>query len=470
MPENSVMNPEYAHLPVRPKPASPPATPHSLPADLPTTLVSAITLPDESTDSEPVASNETPALAETAENPVKNDHAVTTEEPSPKVVRRENLLDILRDASASYEPATRTERILYSFNAEARQAERERDINARLDQAIALAENELVALGDGKDGVDPVIIELNQKGGAGKSPNGTSSAVTLAANNDQVIFIVDNNQVLGSTLQYVGIFQTLGVRDSMEKFRNNTSYAYIRKFLGHHPLYKNLYGIDSDPKDKRHNNPIDLIEFYNYARGLKSACQTLIFDNGNEVINAQTIVGLELSDVFRFVTIPSVNDANRLCKDTMEEIRILYPEKVENAVLTISACHPDEMDLDRWADEFKHPKEQICLIPYDPILKPRITIVNGKPIQSAWVINRTQFQKQTYLANLERDILTLKQARKGIEARNESEDTDEAIIERMLEFLQTNADPKKPEQAGLDKAAFEAAVQAEVQRRLHPAS
>lgn len=466
MTENVVLNPDYAHLPVRPLPAMPPGGASTQAASHATVLVSATTLPEENTAAI-AASSKRESVS--VENQTEKEGPTAVAEPSPKVLRRESLLDILRDAAVTYEPTTLKERMIHSLNAEARQAEHNQAIDARLDYAIALAENELVVLGDGKDGVDPVIIELNQKGGAGKSPNGTSSAVTLAANNDQVVIVIDNNQVLGSTLQYLGIKETLGVRDSMRQFRKDTSYAYVRKFLGHHPLYKNLYGVDSDPKDKRHNNPIDLTGFYTFAKGLKSACQTLIFDNGNEVINAQTIVGLELSDVYRFVTIPSVNAANRLCKDTMDEIRILYPEKVANAVLTISACHPEEMDLDRWADEFKHPKEQICLIPYDPILKPRITIVDGKPVQSAWVIDRTQFQKTTYLANLERDILTLKQARKGIKAREASSDTYDVIVERMLGFLQTNADPKKPQQAEIDQAAFEAAVLEEVYRRLHPA-
>ena len=469
MPDKFVMNQDYAHVPVRPAPTTPPGTSSLQSVDRPTALISAVTIPeDEATKTDP-ASTEAPESAAIVTDVNETGDTASGKPPAPQTIRRESLLEILQDAAVTYEPTTLKERVIHSLNAEARQAEHDQAINARLDRAIALAENELVTLGDGKDGVDPVIIELNQKGGAGKSPNATTSAVTLAANNDQVVFVIDSNQVLGSTLQYLGIKETLGIRDSMKQFREDTSYAYVRKFLGHHPLYKNLYGIDSDPKDKRHNNPIDLIEFYEFAKGLKSACQTLIFDNGNEVINAQTLVGLELSDVYRFVTIPSVNDANRLCKDTMDEIRILYPEKVANAVLTISACHPREMDLDRWAEEFSHPKEQICLIPYDPILKPRVTIVDGKPVQSAWIIDRTQFQKTTYLANLERDILTFKQASKGIEARKVNPDTYETIIERMLGFLQTNADPKKPQQVEIDQATFEAAVQAEVHRRLNPA-
>ena len=464
-----IPNPGYTHVPVRPAPTTPPKTLPSQAVDRPTALISTVTIPEDDAIKSDSTGNENHNSVKGVVDAKKTSDAAGDQSPAPRSIRRESLLDILRDAAVTYEPTTFKERMIHSLNADARQAEHDQAINTRLDHAIALAENELVVLGDGKDGVDPVIIELNQKGGAGKSPNATTSAVTLAANNDQVVFVIDSNQVLGSTLQYLGIEETLGMRDSMKQFREDTSYAYVRKFLGHHPLYKNLYGIDSDPKDKRHNNPIDLIEFYNFAKGLKSACHTLIFDNGNEVINAQTLVGLELSDVYRFVTIPSVNDANRLCKDTMDEIRILYPEKVANAVLTISACHPKEMDLDRWAEEFSHPREQICLIPYDPILKPRIRVVDGKPVQSAWVVDRTQFQKTTYLANLERDILTFKQARKGIEARKANPDTYETIIDRMLVFLHTNADPKKPQQAEIDQAVFEDAVQAEVHRRLHPA-
>ena len=375
--------------------------------------------------------------------------------------QRESLLDILRDASITHAPSRFIERVAHTLTAEARQAEHDSAINARLDQAIALAEIELIDLGDGLDGIAPTIIELNQKGGAGKSPNATSSAVTLAANNDQVIFVVDNNQVLGSTLQYLGIPKTLGVRDSMTVFRDDTTYSHIRRHLGHHPKYKNLYGVDSDPEDKRRNKPIDAIAYYKYGKGLKSACHTLLFDNGNEVVNAQTLVGLELADVLRFVTIPWVNDANRLCKDTMEETRALYPEKVANAIITISACRPDEMNLEYWAKHFNHPKEQICLIPFDPIFRPRVAIVDGEHKEMAWVVNHTQFQKQTYLANLEREILTLKQARKGVEAKKAKNESEDDIIKRMLKFLQD---------AEIDKAAFEAAVQAEVNRRLNPAS
>lgn len=469
MTEKIVTRPEYAHIPVRPQPTSPPASPSSLPVDQPTMLVSAVTLSDESTAAETVTNDEPTTPTETAENPTENGSTATVKKPSPKVVQRESMLDILRDAAIPYEPATRAERMFQSFTAEARQAEHDQVINARFNRAIYLAENELVSLGDGENGVDPVIIELNQKGGAGKSPNGTSSAVTLAANNDQVIIVVDGNQVLGSTLQYLDIHDTLGVRDSMEKFKENTTYAFVRKHLGHHPKYKNIYGVGSDSSEKRRNNPIDLTEYYTYGKGLKSACQTLIFDNGNEVINAQTIVGLELAHVLRFVTIPWVNLANQLCKDTMAEIRALYPEKVERAVITISACRTNDaadMDIDHWASFFNHPKEQICLIPYDPIFQPRVTIVDGEPTETAWVVDLDQFNKQTYLANLERDILTLKQARKGIEAGKQKEETDETIIKRMLGFLQTNADQKSPQQAAIDQAEIDARIEEEVRRRL----
>lgn len=366
------------------------------------------------------------------------------------------------------------DRIRFAFNPTAKQEILQQAMmesnEFRLDLVIASKEKELQDLSDGPDGIQPTVIELNQKGGTGKSPNATSCAVTVAATTDQTVFVVDNNQVLGSTLQYLDIKKTLGVRDSMEIFRTDTSTSNVIRHLGHHPKYRNIYGVGSDTAEKRHNNPIDVTKLYTYAKGLKSACHTLIFDNGNEVINAQTLVGIELSDVLRFVAIPSVNDATRLCRDTMAEIAVLYPQKVKDAVITVSACRAADMNLDYWADYFDHPKDQVCLIPYDPIFEPRIVTRDGSPERVVWVVDHEQFNKATYLANLERDILTFKQASKGIAAKKDSGESVEAIIARIHKFLQENANPTTPSIGEFDEIAFNEAVDREVYKRLNPAS
>lgn len=348
------------------------------------------------------------------------------------------------------------DRVRLAIDPTAKQQVLERAMRARkefqLDLTIAAREKELQDLSDGPNGIQPTIIGLNQKGGAGKSPNETSSAVTIAAVTDQTVVVVDNNQVLGSTLQYLDIKTTLGVRDSMKKFSDDTSSANVIRHLGHHPKYRNIYGVNSDTAAKRAKSPIDVTEFFNYAKGLKSACHTLIFDNGNEVINAQTLVGIELADVLRFVAIPWVNDATRLCRDTMDEISVLYPEKVENAVITVSACYKEDMNLNYWEEYFSHPKEQICLIPYDPIFRPRMVTKDGSPEREVWVVDHEQFDKRTYLANLERDILTFKQAQKGIEGKKGKQESTEEIIARINKFLQEKAN--EPSRQAVEEAAY----------------
>lgn len=304
----------------------------------------------------------------------------------------------------------------------------------QLDDQIALAEKELQDLSDGPDGVQPIIIELNQKGGAGKSADATSSAVTIGKTTGQTVIVVDNNQVLGSTLEYLGIERTLGIRRSMETFRINSTNSNVIRHLGHHPRYRNIYGVDSDDAIARHDKPIDPNEYYDFSQGLSKACHTLIMDNGNEVKNVQTLVGIEVAHVLRFVFIPWVNLAAKLCRDTMQEIKQLYPEKVANSVIVISACQDSDMNAEEWADYFNHPKEQICFIPYDPIFEPR-RAVSDKSQEEVWVINHDQLTKPTYLANLHRDILTLQQARKAISKDIDPIQRRNQDLERVRGFL-----------------------------------
>jgi hypothetical protein len=402
------------------------------------------------------------ALAAPAIEPVSSDEEIALagqekDSPTELVLTSEESDQIIEGVPQSTASSIGLlDRVRFAIDPTAKQDALDRAMRARkefqLDLTIAAREKELQDLSDGPDGIQPTIIGLNQKGGAGKSPNETSSAVTIAAVTDQTVVIVDNNQVLGSTLQYLDIKTTLGVRDSMKKFSENTSSANVIRYLGHHPKYRNIYGVNSDTAAKRAKSPIDVTEFFGYAKGLKSACHTLIFDNGNEVINAQTLVGIELADVLRFVAIPWVNDATRLCRDTMEEIGDLYSQKVDDAVITVSACYKEDMNLNYWAKYFNHPKEQICLIPYDPIFEPRMITKDGSPEREVWVVDHEQFKKETYLANLERDILTFKQAQKGIERKNGEQESTEEIIARINKFLQEKAN--EPSRQAIQEAAY----------------
>lgn len=297
-----------------------------------------------------------------------------------------------------------------------RQAEidriRENTMRARMEEDIVLASSELYELSCGQDGTQAVIMELNQKGGTGKSPLAASSAVTIGHVTEQTVAVIDNNQVAGNTVKWLDIIKTIGIREAILEVNKNPQHASIIRLLGHHPGYRNVYGIDSDLVADRRGKPIIPDKFDTFLKNVKSAFHTVIIDNGNEVDNDQTIVAARNANVLRFVAIPWMNDAVRLCKDTMDYFRIVFPKKVADSVIVINACNQEDMDIQYWADYFSHPVEQISLIPYDPIFKPRERTNNSSPEREVWAINHYELAPATWLANIQRDILTLKQAKK----------------------------------------------------------
>lgn len=319
------------------------------------------------------------------------------------------------------------ERFRYQFDPIYRQATDER----KLETTIAEREQELQDLSDGLDGIQPVIINLNQRGGVGKSRDSSISATTIGEVTGQMVTVIDNNQTKGTTLRYLGIKKSLGIREAMDLFSNNAPMEEIIRYLGHHPMYRNVYAIDSDTADKRSGRPIDPREYADFSINLKRSCSALIFDNGNEVDGSQTEVGAAMADVLRFVAMPSVDDATSLGRDTMEHLKTAFPEKVKNSVIVLTGCQERDFNLNYWSDYFEHPSEQISLVPYDPICESSGGLKTGSPERKVWVVRNHELQRRTYLANLDKEILTYRQAKIEIDRKRAEKAAKKADAARV---------------------------------------
>lgn len=289
-----------------------------------------------------------------------------------------------------------------------------------LDEQIDQARKDLQGLTDGENGIQATIVEANQKGGSGKSTDTASSACTIGETTGQSIVVVDNNQTKGNTASRLGVGKTLTIRAAMRQLGSNFTHAKAIRYLGHHPVYRNVYVVDSDDAKGRKTQPISDTEYRDLVLQLKREFHSVLFDFGNNLDAIQTEVALDVADVLRFVAVPWIENSVEDCRDTMEHFRDGHPDKVANSVIVISGHKKGDPDVVYYAEYFNHPAEQIVLIPFDPVFKPLRT--KGSPEEQVRVVDHANFRRRTLLANLRRDILTLQRA--GIAQRATAQELD----------------------------------------------
>lgn len=318
---------------------------------------------------------------------------------------------------------------------------RARSANRTLQLQLDIAERERILqdLSDGPEGIKPVIAKVNQKGGCGKTTDTSSGSIVTGHVTGQTIIVVDGNQARGNTKSRMVEQKTLPIRKAMATLGTNFSHNDVTRHLGHHPKYRNVYVIDSDNADARAGRPITVDEYYPFVVNLEAESSAVVYDCGNEMDSVQFLVAISHAHVLCFVAVPWVANAVEDCRDTMDHIRKAYPEKVANSVITLTGCYENDMNAQYWADFFKHPADQIAFIPFDPAFEAQSNARPDSPERKVWITDHAEFQLTTYLANLDREILTFKQARKGLELAKEKPETLSQKIDKIKRIVQAKA-------------------------------
>lgn len=219
-----------------------------------------------------------------------------------------------------------------------------------------------------------VDVFAGEKGGVGKTTNGVASAATEALVTGALCLVFDNNQTRGTTASAVGVTQTLSVRQLIqinEKWPELLTTDWLTTHLGVHPVYGNLFVVTSDIAKDRKKYPVISEERVARLIAKLSECfERIMFDQGNNPEMPAQVAAVKAAKVLRFVFDPRVDNAIQNCIDTMDYYRDIVPEKVQNAVLVVSAHRRSDMDASYYASLFDIPVEQVVLMPFERNLEP----------------------------------------------------------------------------------------------------
>jgi len=263
-----------------------------------------------------------------------------------------------------------------------------------------------------------IDITAGEKGSVGKTTNTVASAAQEASATQGSCLVFDNNQTRGTTASACGVTETLTTRQLItinETTPELLTADWLTTHLGEHPIYGNLFVIDSDDAEARRRYPVIAEErMIRLIEALSKCFARVSIDQGNNPEMPAQVAAVKCAKVLRFVVDPSVDQAIKRCIETMDYYRLIVPEKVANCVLIISAHRKGYPDAAYYASLFNLPVDQVVLMPFERGLMPPKTRRSNQQFNTAE-------ERLAELARLTRPIVLHRYNKKYIDALNKLE-------------------------------------------------
>lgn len=264
--------------------------------------------------------------------------------------------------------------------------------------------------------VQAIIVEVNQRGGSGKTTGACSTAVMLGEVTRQSIVVIDGNRALGNTASRLGVESGATVRTAAGVFGDSFTHSDICRLLGSHPRLGNVRCIMSDDAAVRSVLP-ELAEdqFALLIANCKKAAHSVLVDLGGTLEGPYLRAAMTMADVVRINFVPWQENSAIDALDTLRHLQAYWPDKADRALVVVNGYRGQE-DEQRVATAYSEfffgtpdRPNQILLVPYDQAFEP-LRPMDGSPLQPINVLDPKNFSASTYRAMLRRDIATLKAA------------------------------------------------------------
>ncbi len=227
-----------------------------------------------------------------------------------------------------------------------------------------------------------VLVMLNEKGGAGKTPISAAVASVLAYITQRSTLLRDTNQATGNTAISVGVRrnETLSLLGCLSKFHlenglktaDEAVLAYAQHALRWYGSLSVTRSADTAEREafmQAHAELLTEEKIIEYFKVSADCFQFIVSDNGNSLYAEQCKAAVAVATAAFFCAVEENLNSIGDCKQTIEYYRIHNPELVKRRGIVCVAAHKGVYTLEEYAEMYGIPADRIFLIPKDPFYK-----------------------------------------------------------------------------------------------------